>query len=130
MWLVFPHNFIYWGDSSSCSEQSACNVGDLASITDLGRSLEKEMTTHAILLPSISREWSSLEGYSPRGCKEWDTTGQLHFLFIKFLVLSTDTSTYWPDRAEVLVFQWQIKRVYSHICLTKFGDLDIKQMNV
>ena len=33
-----------------------------------------------VLLPGKSHGWSSLVGYSPRGCKEWDATERLHFL--------------------------------------------------
>ena len=34
-----------------------------------------------VLLPEKSHGWRSLVGYSPRGCKESDTTEWLHFLF-------------------------------------------------
>ena len=34
-----------------------------------------------VLLPGKSHEWRSLEGYSPWGCQELDTTEQLHFHF-------------------------------------------------
>ena len=34
-----------------------------------------------VLLPGESHGWRSLVGYSPWGCKEWDTTEQLHFHF-------------------------------------------------
>ena len=53
---------------------SACNAGDLGSIPGLGRSLEKEMTTHSSILARESHGRRSLVGYSPRGHKEWDTT--------------------------------------------------------
>ena len=36
----------------------------------------------AILLPRKVHGWRSLVGYSPWGCKESDTTEQLHFLFL------------------------------------------------
>ena len=32
-----------------------------------------------LFLPGKSHEWSRLEGYSPWGCKEWDTTEWLQF---------------------------------------------------
>ena len=35
---------------SSVGKESACNAGDLGSITGLGRSLEKEMATHSSIL--------------------------------------------------------------------------------
>ena len=34
-----------------------------------------------VFLPGESHGWRSLVGYSPRGCKESDTTEQLHFHF-------------------------------------------------
>ena len=49
--------------SSECKE-SACNAGDPGSIPELGRSPEKEMTTHSSIL-----EW---EIPRPWGCKESD----------------------------------------------------------
>ena len=50
-------------------------------VQSLGRkdSLEKEMATHSSILPGESHRQRSLEGYSPWGCKESDTTEQLHF---------------------------------------------------
>ena len=42
--------------------------------------LEKEMATHSsIFVPGESHGQRSLVGYSPWGCKESDTTEQLHF---------------------------------------------------
>ena len=35
-----------------------------------------------VLLPEKFREWRSLVGYSPWGCKELDTTERLHFYFL------------------------------------------------
>ena len=43
--------------------------------------LEKEMTTHSILLRGKSHGPKSLVGYSPWGHKELDTIEQLHFHF-------------------------------------------------
>ena len=45
--------------------------------------LEKEMATHSSILSGESHGWRSLVGYSPRGCKESDTTERLHTLFTK-----------------------------------------------
>ena len=39
--------------------------------------LEKEMATTPVFLPGESHGQRSLAGYSPRGCKESDTTEQL-----------------------------------------------------
>ena len=43
--------------------------------------LEKEMATHSSLLPGKFHGQGSLIGYSPWGCKESDTTEQLHILY-------------------------------------------------
>ena len=45
--------------------------------------LEKEMQPTPVLLPGEPHGWRSLVGYSPRGCKESDTTERLHFHFLK-----------------------------------------------
>ena len=49
-------------------------------IRSLGREdpLEKEMQPTPVLLPEKSHGRRSLVGYSPWGCKESDTTEQLH----------------------------------------------------
>ena len=39
--------------------------------------LEKEMAIHSSILPGKSHGQRSLEGYSPWGCKESDTTERL-----------------------------------------------------
>ena len=36
--------------------------------------LEKDMATHSSILPGESHGQRNLAGYSPRGCKESDTT--------------------------------------------------------
>ena len=43
--------------------------------------LEKEMAAHSSILAWKIHGWSILVGYSPWGCKESDTTEQLHFHF-------------------------------------------------
>ena len=43
--------------------------------------LEKKMATHSSILAGESHGQRSLVGYSPRGCKESDTTERLHFHF-------------------------------------------------
>ena len=52
-------------------------------VWSLGREdpLEKEMATHSSILPAESHGRRSLVGYCPQGCKESDTTEQLHFHF-------------------------------------------------
>ena len=53
--------------------------------------LEKEMAIHSSILPGKSHGQRSLEGYSPWGRKELDTTERLHFtipFLFKFKPLS------------------------------------------
>jgi len=59
---------------------SACNAGDPGSIPGLGRSPE-EGNGNPLQYSSLENGWRSLEGYSPWGRKEWDTTERLHFHF-------------------------------------------------
>ena len=65
----------------SDSKASAYNVGDLDSTLGWEDPLEKEMATTPVFLPGKSHGQRSLVGYSPRGCKQWDRTDQLHFHF-------------------------------------------------
>ena len=44
--------------------------------------LEKEMAIHSSILPGKSHGQRSLEGYSPWGPKESDTTERLHYSFL------------------------------------------------
>ena len=44
-----------------------------------GRSLGEGTATRSVFLPGKSHGWRSLEGYSPWGHKELDTTEPLHF---------------------------------------------------
>ena len=48
--------------------------------------LEKGMATHSSILAWRICGWRRLVGYSPRGCKELDTTEQLHFTSLHFIV--------------------------------------------
>ena len=52
-------------------KESAYNAGDLGSREDL---LGNRMSTHSRFLPEEFHGQRSLEGYSPRGCKDLDTT--------------------------------------------------------
>ena len=63
------------GDSDD--EESACNEGDLGSIPESGRSLEKGMATHSNTLPGDFHGQKSLTDSSPWDLKESDTTEQL-----------------------------------------------------
>ena len=53
------------------SKEPACNAGDLGSIPESGRSLEKEMATHSSILA-----WR-IPWREERGAAESDTTEQL-----------------------------------------------------
>ena len=48
--------------------------------------LEKEMATHSNILVGKSHGQRSLEGYSPKGCKESDTTERLSTVSINCIV--------------------------------------------
>ena len=59
---------------------SACNAGDLGLIPGSGRfPWRRKWQPTPVFLPGESHGWRSLVGYSPRGCKELDTTEPLHF---------------------------------------------------
>ena len=58
---------------------SACNAGDRGSIPESGRSPGEGNGNPLQYLPGKSHGPRSLVGYSPWGCKELDTTEQLHF---------------------------------------------------
>ena len=48
-----------------------------------------EKATHSSILAGKSHRQWSLVGYSPWGCKEWDTTERLHFTST-FIFLQND----------------------------------------
>ena len=60
----------------SDGNKSACNAGDLGSIPESGRLLEKEMATHSSILAREFHGQRSLASYSPQGPKESDMTEQ------------------------------------------------------
>ena len=61
---------------------SACNMGDLGSVSGSGRSPgEGNWQPTPVFLLGESHGRRSLVGYSPRGRKESDTTERLHFHF-------------------------------------------------
>ena len=45
--------------------------------------LEEEMATHSVFLPGKFHGQKNLMGYSPRGCKELDTTERLNTYIYK-----------------------------------------------
>ena len=68
------------------------NAGDTDSIPGLVDALEEEMATHCSSLAwknSMDRE--ALEGYSPRGCKESDTTEHAHVQHIRTCIKTGNT---------------------------------------
>ena len=74
--LISP---IYFPGGSD-NKASACNAGDLGSIPGLGRSPGKgngNPLQYSCLENPMDQ--GALGGYSPWGCKESDTTEQLHF---------------------------------------------------
>ena len=64
----------------SDGKESACNEGYLGSIPGLGRSSGGRHDNLLQYLPGESHGQRSLEGYSPWGHKESDTTEQLSTL--------------------------------------------------
>ena len=61
-------------------KESACNAGDLGLFPGSGRSPgEANGNPLQCSWPGESHGWRSLEGYSPQGRKESDTTERLHF---------------------------------------------------
>ena len=66
---------LYEVPGGSGGKQSACNVGDLGLIPELGRSPE-EGNSNALQYSCLQNPHGqrSLMGYSPRGRKESDTT--------------------------------------------------------
>ena len=87
--LSFKSTFCFPGGSEG--KASACNAGDLGSISDSGRS-PGAGNGNPLQYPYLENpmDWGSLVGYSPWGCKESDTTGWLHSL-IHSLWLSSFT---------------------------------------
>ena len=64
-----PETLLLGFPGGSDSKESACNVGDLGSVSGLGR------------CPGEGRQ-RNLAGYSPCGCKGSDTTEQLTLFFL------------------------------------------------
>ena len=56
----------------STGKDSACNAGDLGSITGLKIPWRRERLPTSVFLPGESHEQRSLMGYSPWGHKELD----------------------------------------------------------
>ena len=72
--FTFIENKGFLGGSGG--KESACNVGDLGSVPELGRS-PGEGNGSPVFLPGKSYGQRRLAGYSPWGCKESDTTDGL-----------------------------------------------------
>ena len=67
-----------------------------------------------VLLPGKSHRRRSLVGYSPWGCKESDTTEQLHFHFI-FWTLSINDMPGIRDVVSTLFFLLRRVDIYKHV---------------
>ena len=70
-----------------------------------------------VFLPGKPHGWRSLVGYSPRGRKEWDPTGRLHFTFVFQLEISliwdfVYIQIWWKRKQEV----WLIISGYKMDC--------------
>ena len=87
----FPMSSLFALGGGSDGKESACNVRDLSSIPELGRSsgggYGNTFQYSCLENPQGQR---SLVGYSPWGCKESDMTEWLHFFF--FFRYPGDTS--------------------------------------
>ena len=80
---IFSVNSKYLGFPGGLDgKESACNAGDLGSISWLGDHPEKGIRLPTpVFLPGKSHGQRSLVGYSPWVCKELDTTEQLTQIF-------------------------------------------------
>ena len=65
--------------SGSDGKESSCSVEDLSSIPGLGRSPEKGMATHSIILAWRVPWTEEPDGLQSMGCKESDTTERITF---------------------------------------------------
>ena len=66
----------------SDGKESTCNAGDLGPIPWVGKILQRrKWQPTSVFLPGKSHGQRSLVGYSPRGCKESDTTERHSFYF-------------------------------------------------
>ena len=72
-WL--PASYTFPGGSDG--KESACNAGDLGSISGSGRFLGKEMATHSSILAWNIPCTEESGSYIPSGHEESDTTEQL-----------------------------------------------------
>ena len=74
-------------------KESTCNAGDLGLILESGRSQEKRTAWQPtpVFLPGEFHGQGGLEGYSPWGYKESDTTEQLLLLVLGVLGASPVT---------------------------------------
>ena len=70
---------VFWFPGGSEGKASAYNAGD-GFDPWVGKIIwRRKWQPTPVLLPGKSHGWRSLVGYSPWGCKESDTTEQLHF---------------------------------------------------
>ena len=85
---------------ASDGKESACNAGHPGSIPGLGRFLwRREWKPAPVLLPGEFHGQRSLEGYSPWGGKESDTTEWLTHIHIGPLPQTTSLKLSWNWKA-------------------------------
>ena len=86
LWSQHCHDGLPWWLTG---KECVCNVRD-AGFWTLGREdpLEEKMAVHSSILPEELNVWRILESYSPKDCKETDTTEWLSTITLK---LSTKT---------------------------------------
>ena len=70
----------------SDGKESACNAGDVGLIPRLGIPWRRKWQPTPVFLPGEFNGQRSLAVYSPRGCKDWDTTEPLTLFFIGILL--------------------------------------------
>ena len=105
------------------------NFGKLSSSSFL----RKNWPPTPLLLPGKFHGWRSLVGYSPWGCKESDTTGQLHFLSIvpfgegngnplqcSCLESPMDRGAWWATVYGVAKSQTRLSNQHTHSFLRKY----------
>ena len=67
--MVFPDG----SSSKEFSDRNAGDTGDVSSVPTWEDPWRRKWSPTPVFLPGKSHEQRSLPGYSPYGCKEWDT---------------------------------------------------------
>ena len=81
--------------------------------------LEKERATHSSTLPGKCHGWRNLEGHSPWGCKQWDTTERLSDFAFTFrnpgLSQSDNDISLATRKWQVHLTRWGMKKNFGEI---------------